>query len=242
MRDTTVIYNDYKVANRVSMPYSFIKRSFDIISASAGLILFSPIFILLAIGLRLTGEGFVWFRQERVGYKNRVFHIYKFATMLTDSHRMAGGIITLRKDPRLTPLGGFLRATKMNELPQMWNILNGDMSVVGPRPVMQKSFEVYPDHVKKVIYNVKPGLTGVGSIIFRDEEHLLTEIKNKGGDAWDFYKNHIYPFKGEVEQWYQTHRGLRVDFLIVFITAWVILFPKSEIIYLVFRDLPRRPF
>ena len=162
--------------------------------------------------------------------------------MLKDSPNMAGGLITTKKDPRLTPLGGFLRTSKINELPQLLNILFGDMSVVGPRPVMQKSFAAYPKEVQEVIYNVKPGLTGIGSIIFRDEETLITDVRDKGGDTWDFYQHKIYPFKGEVEKWYQTHQSFYVDFMCIFLTAWVILFPNSQLIYTIFPSLPKRPF
>jgi lipopolysaccharide/colanic/teichoic acid biosynthesis glycosyltransferase len=222
--------------------YLFIKRFFDILASLLALVVLSPLLLPIAIGLKLTGEGYIWYFQERVGFKNKLFNIYKFATMLKDSPNMAGGLITTKKDPRLTPLGGFLRTSKINELPQLINILNGDMSVVGPRPVMQKSFAAYPHEVQQVIYNVKPGLTGIGSIIFRDEEALITVVRDNGGDAWDFYQNKIYPFKGEVERWYQHHQGFYTDLMCIFLTAWVIIFPTSDLIYKVFRTLPKRPF
>lgn len=222
--------------------YPYIKRFFDIIASLLALVVLSPLLVPIAIGLKLTGEGYIWYFQERVGFKNKLFNIYKFATMLKDSPNMAGGLITTKRDPRLTPLGGFLRSTKINELPQLLNILNGDMSVVGPRPVMQKSFAAYPLDVQKVIYNVKPGLTGIGSIIFRDEETLITEVRDQSGDTWDFYQNKIYPFKGKVEHWYQENQSFYTDFMCIFLTAWVIIFPKSELIYKVFKSLPKRPF
>ena len=222
--------------------YLIIKRFFDILASLLALVVLSPLLIPITIGLKLTGEGYIWYFQERVGFKNKLFNIYKFATMLKDSPNMAGGLITTKRDPRLTPLGGFLRSTKINELPQLLNILNGDMSVVGPRPVMQKSFDAYPIEVQKVIYNVKPGLTGIGSIIFRDEETLITEVRDNAGDTWDFYQNKIYPFKGEVEKWYQEHQSFYTDFLCIFLTAWVIIFPTSDLIYKVFSTLPKRPF
>ncbi len=222
--------------------YPFIKRIFDIISSLSALLVLSPLLVPIIIGLKLTGEGYIWYLQERVGYKNKKFSIYKFATMLKDSPNMAGGLITTKKDPRLTPLGGFLRTTKINELPQVINILFGHMSVVGPRPVMQKSFDTYPEDIKKVIYNVKPGLTGIGSIIFRDEEKLLTEVKNAGKDPWEYYKNIIYPFKGQVEIWYQNNQNFKTDFFCIFITFWIIVFPESKLIYKVFKDLPKREF
>ena len=214
----------------------------DIIASLIAILVLSPLLVPIAIGLKLTGEGYIFYLQERVGFKNKLFNIYKFASMLKDSPNMAGGLITTKKDPRLTPMGGFLRASKINELPQLINILNGDMSVVGPRPVMQKSFETYPMEVQEVIYNVKPGLTGIGSIIFRDEETLITEVKDNGGDTWDFYKNQIYPFKGKLEQWYQTNQSFITDVKIILVTAWTIFRPKSELVYIWFPSLPKRPF
>ena len=222
--------------------YNIIKRIFDILSSGIAILILSPLLMPIIIGLKLTGEGYIWYRQERVGYKNKKFLIWKFATMLNDSANMAGGIITTKKDPRITPMGGFLRNSKINELPQLFNIFFGHMSVVGPRPVMQISFEAYPKKVQKVIYNIKPGLTGIGSIVFRDEEELITEIKNNGGDLWAFYELKIYPFKGALEIWYQKHKSFILDMKLIFLTAYVILYPTSKLYEKWFKDLPKRNF
>lgn len=222
--------------------YSIFKRFCDIVLSSILLIILSPLLIPIMIGLKLTGEGYIFYKQTRIGLKNKEFNILKLATMLKNSPNMAGGVITTTKDPRITPMGGFLRNSKINELPQLLNILLGEMSFVGPRPVMPISFNAYPSEVQSVIYNVKPGLTGIGSIIFRDEEELITIIKNKGEDTWEFYTNKIYPFKGEVEQWYQSNFNCIVDFKIIFITAFVIIFPKSNLVYTLFKTLPKRKF
>ena len=222
--------------------YNILKRIFDILLSGLALLILMPLLIPIMIGLRLTGEGYIWYKQERIGYKNQSFLIWKFATMLKDSPNMTGGIMTTNKDPRITPMGGFLRKSKINELPQLINIFKGDMSLVGPRPVMRISFETYPTSVQKVIYSTKPGLTGIGSIIFRDEEELITEVKRKGEDTWAFYKYKIYPFKGEVEKWYQQHESFVVDLKIILVTAWVILNPSSEIVYTWFKGVPKRPF
>ncbi len=222
--------------------YLIFKRFCDIVLSSILLIILSPLLIPIMIGLKLTGEGYIFYKQTRIGLKNKEFNILKFATMLKNSPNMAGGVITTTKDPRITPMGGFLRKSKINELPQLLNILLGEMSFVGPRPVMPISFNAYPSEVQSVIYNVKPGLTGIGSIIFRDEEELITIIKNKGEDTWEFYTNKIYPFKGEVEQWYQSNFNFIVDFKIIFITAFVIIFPKSNLVYTLFKTLPKRKF
>lgn len=222
--------------------YNVLKRCFDVFASGIAIIILSPLLIPVIIGLRLTGEGYVWYKQERLGYKNKPFLIWKFATMLKNSSNMPGGYITVKKDPRLTPMGDFLRKSKINELPQLFNIFGGKMSIVGPRPVMKVSFEAYPDDIKRVIYNVKPGLTGVGSIIFRDEEELITKVKNSGGDIHEFYVNKIYPHKGNLELWYQKNKSLVLDFKIILITAWVIISPTSLIYEKLFKDLPKRKF
>ncbi len=220
--------------------YYSIKRLFDVISSGVAIIVLSPLLLPLIIGLKLTGEGHIFYLQERVGYKNKVFRLYKFATMLKGSSKMPGGYITTKNDPRITPMGGFLRKSKLNELPQLFNIFLGQMSVVGPRPVMPVSFEAYPADVKAVIYDSKPGLTGIGSLVFRDEEGLITKIKESGGDMWQFYKNDIYPYKGALEIWYQSHKSFWLDLKIIFLTAWVVLFPKTDV-FKFFRNLPERP-
>ena len=222
--------------------YYTLKRSFDILSSGIAILTLSPLLIPVIIGLKLTGEGYIFYKQERVGYKNKPFLILKFATMLKDSANMPGGIMTTIKDPRITPMGGFLRKSKINELPQLFNIFFGHMSVVGPRPVMKVSFEAYPKKIQKVIFNVKPGLTGIGSIIFRDEEELITDVKNNGGDLWEFYKGQIYPFKGQLEIWYQNNKSFFLDIQLIFLTAWVIIIPDSKLYEKWFKDLPKRSF
>ena len=215
--------------------YRIIKRIMDIVLSGVALLVLAPLLIPVCIGLLLTGEHYVFYFQERIGLKNRKFHIWKFATMLKNSPNMKGGLHTTRRDPRVLPMGRFLRMTKINELPQLINIFKGDMSIVGPRPLVDKTFDPYPAHVKEKIYAVKPGLTGIGSIVFRDEERLLSETDMK---ADEFYAKHIAPAKGELELWYQEHLSLWTDIMLIFLTAWVIVFPKSGLLHRVFRDLP----
>jgi lipopolysaccharide/colanic/teichoic acid biosynthesis glycosyltransferase len=222
--------------------YLITKRIFDIISSTIALLFLSPLFLPIMILLKLTSEGEVFYFQERLGMNNKPFKIFKFATMLKNSSKMKGGFITVKNDPRLTFMGGFLRKSKINELPQLFNILLGHMSIIGPRPVMRVSFESYPENIQKVIYDVKPGLSGIGSIIFRDEEEIITKIKNDGGDIWDFYKVTIYPFKGSLELWYQKKKSLFLDLKLIFLTLWVIVFPNSRIYEKWFKDLPKRSF
>lgn len=222
--------------------YLIFKRICDILLSSILLLCLSPLLIPIIIGLKFTGEGYIFYKQERIGFKNKKFYILKFATMLKDSPNMSGGVLTTNKDPRITPMGSFLRKSKINELPQLFNIFLGDMSFVGPRPLMEVSFKAYTPQVQQVVYNVKPGLTGIGSIVFRDEEKLITDAKTRGEDIWDFYSNKIYPFKGELEIWYLQHQSFLVDFKIILITAWVILNSDSNIVYKTFKTLPQRQF
>ncbi|MBC7777733.1 MAG: sugar transferase [Phycisphaerae bacterium] len=218
--------------------YLLIKRLFDILAATIALILLTPLFIIIIIALRLTGEGEVFYRQSRVGFRKQNFQIWKFATMLKNSPNMGTGSLTLRNDPRVTSVGKFLRKSKINELPQLFNLLTGDMSLVGPRPQMKVDFEAFSITVQEVIYNVHPGITGIGSIIFRDEEHLLSVPER---DPRQFYVEHIAPYKGKVEIWYQQHLSFWTDLRLVLLTAWAVLNPKSNLHFRVFRDLPGLP-
>jgi len=218
--------------------YFFFKRLIDILVGTIGLVLLAPLFLPIIIALRLTGEGEVFYRQNRVGFRNQTFQIWKFATMLKNSPNLGTGSLTLRNDPRVTLLGQYLRKSKINELPQLLNLLTGDMSLVGPRPQMKVDFEAFPTDVQEVIYNVRPGITGIGSIVFRDEERLLSV---PGRDPRLFYVEHIAPYKGTVELWYQQYVSFWTDLRLVLLTVWVILKPESNLHFRVFRDLPELP-
>ncbi|HEX7847525.1 MAG TPA: sugar transferase [Chitinophagaceae bacterium] len=217
--------------------YGFIKRFFDILVSFVALIILSPILIPIIIILKFTGEHEVFYFQKRIGYKNREFNIWKFATMMKDSPNIGTGEITLRNDPRVTKVGRFLRKTKINELPQLFNVVFGDMSIVGPRPLMKKSFDLYSDEVKAKIYNSRPGITGIGSVIFRDEEKIISESK----DIQATYKK-IFEYKGKVEMWYQQHISFYTDTMIIFLTVWHVVFSNSQLVYKVFPSLPQREF
>lgn len=219
--------------------YLVFKRIIDLVLAGITFLFCLPIFIPIAIILKLTGEGEVFYLQDRIGKKNSVFKIWKFATMLKNSPSLGTGDVTVKNDPRVLPMGGFLRKTKINELPQIINVLMGNMSIVGARPLMQPSFDMYAPEVKEVIYNTPPGITGIGSVIFRDEE---TIIDQSDLPPREFYEKFILPYKGMVEVWYQKNKSIYVDLMIIFLTAWAIFFPKSQLQYKVFKDLPKRPF
>ena len=220
--------------------YKYLKRFLDILLSGIAIVILSPLLVPVMLILKCTGEHYIFYGQDRIGYRNKHFKILKFATMLRNSPNMAGGLHTTHGDPRVLPFGRFLRKTKINELPQLFNIFLGDMSIVGPRPLVDKTFAPYSDEVKAKIYNVKPGLTGIGSIVFRDEETLLTECVAKGMSLDEAYAKIVSPYKGALEMWYQEHIGFWTDIMLIFLTAWVIFFPKSELVFKVFKDLPKR--
>lgn len=226
------------LARKPRRVYSAIKRAVDIILALFALALLSPLLMPVIILLKLTGEHEVFYFQDRVGYQNKKFRIWKFATMLKISPSIGTGSLTIRDDPRVLPVGKYLRATKINEIPQIINVLKGDMSIVGPRPQMEVDFDVYPEHVKEVIYSVKPGITGIGSIVFRDEQKVLS---SSSLPPHEYYDKCIAPYKGELEVWYLNHQSLWTDCLLVFLTAWALMSPRSELPYSVFKSLPPRP-
>ena len=223
------------------MAYLTIKRVADFTAAAAGLAVLSPLLIPVVIGLRLTGEGYVFYEQERVGYRQRRFGIMKFATMLKDSPNIGTGDITVRDDPRVTPMGKWLRRTKLNELPQIVNVLKGDMSLVGPRPLMPVSFMMYDEAARAIVYESRPGITGIGSLVYRDEEALLARATDAGIVPRDYYRHAIYPYKGQLERWYYRHRGLKTDTLILLGTALALVDSETDWAAKFFPGLPRRP-
>jgi lipopolysaccharide/colanic/teichoic acid biosynthesis glycosyltransferase len=215
----------------------YFKRIIDFLLALIALLILSPILVVCIIILLLTGEHEIFYFQKRMGYKNKPFFIWKFATMLKNSENMGTGGNTLRNDPRVLSFGRFLRKSKINELPQIFNVLLGSMSVVGARPIMAGGFEWYSEEVKAKVYSTPPGITGIGSIVFRDEEKILSQ----GGDPEEIYKTKIIPYKGALELWYQQHISFWVDIKIMILTVWVVVFPESNLHYKWFKDLPAKP-
>lgn len=213
------------------------QRLFDIVFTGLALILLAPLLIPIVLILRLTGEGEIFFVQPRIGKNGRKFGLLKFATMLKDSPNMGMGTLTLTNDPRILPFGGFLRATKLNELPQLINIFKGDMSVIGPRPQTQRCFDAFPKRSQDEIIKVRPGLSGMGSIAFRAEDQMFEDAEN----ADRFYDEVIMPYKGLLEEWYVEHQSIVLYFQLIFITAWVVLFRQSRLFWKVFGDLPHPP-
>ncbi len=213
------------------------ERFFDIIFSSLALFVFSPIFIIVGIILRFTGEGEIFFMQERIGRSGKIFRLYKFATMFKDSPNIGTGTVTMKNDSRILPIGKYLRKTKINELPQLFNIFVGDMSVIGPRPLTLQTFSAYSIDTQETIKKVRPGLSGVGSIIFRGEEDIMFGISA----SVDFYKNIIAPYKGSLEEWFVLNKGLYIYFMAIIITIWIVLIPKTRIPWKIFKNLPKPP-
>ncbi len=212
-------------------------RFFDILFSGLALILFTPLFVIIVVTLKLSGEGEVLFLQERVGKGGKKFKLFKFVTMQKNSPNIGTGTVTIKNDPRVLPVGKFLRKTKMNELPQLLNVLFGDMSIVGPRPLTTQTFEAYLESTQYLIVQVRPGLSGLGSIIFRNEDELMYEATA----SIDYYINTIAPFKGALEEWYVLNKSLYIYFLVIIVTVWVIIIPNTKLVWKIFKALPKPP-
>lgn len=212
-------------------------RLLDILLSGLALLIMAPLLVPLTIVLRLSGEGEVFFVQKRVGKGGGDFDLYKFATMLKDSPNTGTGTVTLKDDLRILPLGHFLRRAKINELPQLLNIFMGDMSLIGPRPQTRRCFNAFPLQSQQAITTLRPGLSGIGSIVFRGEDKMLDGTTNSD----HFYDRVIMPYKGALEEWYVSRRGMATYLLLVILTAWVILFPGSSAVWRALPDLPTPP-
>lgn len=216
---------------------AFIKRSLDILLSAVAILTLSPLLIVTAMVLKLTGEHRVLYRQQRIGRNDRPFNVYKFVTMSSGSETHS--TITCKNDPRILPFGRLLRKAEINELPQLFNILFGHMSVVGPRPLPAGEVAMYPEVVRSRIYaGTRPGLSGVGSLFFRNEDELLAATGKPPERA---YREDILPIKGALELWYSDHKTLWLDVKIVLLTVWVVLHPSSAPLIAAFGGLPDFP-
>ncbi|MCK5575259.1 MAG: sugar transferase [Sphingomonadales bacterium] len=211
------------------------KRLLDIVLSLIALIILLPLFVPIMIALKLSGEGEIFYSQERMGLGQKPFNILKFATMLKDSPNLSGGDVTVDKDPRILPMGNFLRKTKINELPQVFNVLLGSMSFVGPRPLTAGVFALFEDDYKSVLNTVKPGITGLASVAFRNEEEILAGSE----DRMKVYKEKLVPRKTELEIYYRDRVGVWSDIKIILLTAIVVLFRSKDFSYSFFPDLPK---
>jgi len=214
------------------------QRFFDIVFSGLALVILAPLLIPIVIVLKFTGEGEIFYKQDRVGKDGKVFGIWKFATMLKDSPNMKNAYITTHGDPRVLPFGSFLRKSKINELPQLVNILKGDISVVGPRPQVKAHLDLYPKDKLDDVLSIQPGLTGIASLFFRDEETMISRSKL---EPKEFYKQYIAPYKADLELWYKKNQNLYTYFMLIALTAWSVIFSDSKLYLKVFKDLPKPP-
>ena len=211
-------------------------RVLDFGFSAIALLVLMPLLLPVCILLRFTGEGEVFYAQTRIGLNGKTFKLLKFATMLKNSPQIGAGAITVTNDPRVLPIGRFLRKTKINELPQILNILLGDMSIVGPRPLMPKQFGFYDDEAQKKIAAVRPGLTGVGSLVFRDEERFFDGSSNPD----DIYRTKISPAKQMLELWYVDNVGLWLYFKLIVGTVVLVVLPNCDGSYFLKEDVRKQ--
>lgn len=193
------------------------KRLFDITTSCIGLLFLLPLFFAIAIFVKLDSPGPVFFKQKRIGKNFKPFLLYKFRSMQIDASKK-GPNITAGGDPRITKIGRFLRKTKIDELPQLFNVLKGDMSVVGPRPEVERYVELFRNDYERVL-TVKPGITDYATIEFRDEEGVL----KKYGDPETGYIKEVLPLKVELYKKYLRDKSLFTDLKLIFLTFWKII-------------------
>ena len=195
-----------------------LKRLFDVAASAAGLLLLAPLLLAIAVWIRLDSPGPVFFRQERVGLRGQPFRIFKFRSMRADN---AGPQITVGADDRITRSGRFIRAYKLDELPQLLNVLLGDMSIVGPRPEVPRYVALYPATVRDEVLSVRPGMTDWASVQYRSESALLAQST----DPERTYVETVLPAKLALCQQYVRERSLLLDLKIIAMTLGILLKP-----------------
>lgn len=193
------------------------KRIFDVVASGLGLVAVSPIFLILAIWIKLDSKGPVFYKQMRVGRKNRDFQLYKFRSMRTGSDKK--GLITVGgRDPRVTPVGYYIRKYKLDELPQLINVFIGDMSIVGPRPEVRQYVDLYTPEQMQVL-SVRPGITDLASIRYHDENELLEQAE----DPEKYYRKVVMPDKLKINREYINKASFWFDIRLIFCTLWTII-------------------
>lgn len=197
------------------------KRLFDIFASLAGLIILSPVLITLALIVKTTSEGPIFYRANRAGQYGKPFKLYKFRSMVINADKIGPGV-TGASDPRITPIGRFLRKTKLDELPQLVNVLRGEMSIVGPRPEDPRYVAYYTEDQRRVL-DVRPGITSPASVAYRNEEAMLV------GDNWEkHYIEQIMPAKLAVDLKYAQNASIWQDIKIVFETLRHLVLRKKD--------------
>tara|TARA_B100001093_G_scaffold455055_2_gene464878 strand:+ start:1669 stop:2328 length:660 start_codon:yes stop_codon:yes gene_type:complete len=208
-------------------------RFFDLLLSIAALLALSPLLILIIVILSLTGEREIFYKQKRIGINGKDFFVLKFATMLKNSESIGSKTITIKDDKRVLFFGKFLRKTKINELPQLINVVCGSMSLVGPRPLVEEQFNFYEKKHRENITLVLPGITGLGSIVFRNEEKFFGD----NNDPKIIFSQKIIPMKGILETWFIENKSIYNYFKIIFLTALSILLPNMKVLNFFDKEL-----
>lgn len=199
----------------------FVKRTFDIFASFIGLIVLSPFLLIISIAIKIDSKGPVFFRQERVTTYNKTFKIFKFRTMVQNADKI-GTLVTVGRDPRITRVGAFLRKLRLDEFPQLINILIGDMSFIGTRPEVRKYVDKYTDEMKATLL-MKAGVTSYTSIIFKDEAEIMEKFIDKKHDADDVYVNKVLPIKMKTNLEYVKKFNFFYDIKIAIYTVLAVL-------------------
>jgi lipopolysaccharide/colanic/teichoic acid biosynthesis glycosyltransferase len=210
--------DDARDVQRVSIAMPVLKRALDIVGSLIGLVSLLPLFLVIAAAIKLDSPGSVLFRQERVGRGGRLFRILKFRSMAADAPRR-GGPLTLHGDRRITRVGQFLRRTKLDEIPQLVNVLAGDMSLVGPRPEVAEVMSFYTPEQRATILAMRPGMTDYAALLFRDESALLEQE----GDPVNVYRHKIMPIKFSWYERYGREMSVLNDLRIIFATIALLI-------------------
>lgn len=215
--------------------YYFIKRSADILFAFIGIVLSAPVLIICIVLLIFSGESSPIFTTYRVGKDGELFRMFKLRTM-TSKVTGSSSPLTAYNDNRVSFLGRLLRFSKIDELPQFFNILNGDLSFVGPRPMLPEVFLMYDESTQDLLNQIRPGVTGIGSIVFRNETALFSKVKIKKYE--DFYREAIAPVKGDLEVWYISNKSFLVDFKLLVFTVIAVVYGQVKGLHRYFKGLP----
>jgi len=210
------------------------QRFFDIFFSFTALFIFLPFLILIIIILKLTGEGEIFYTQQRIGKHGKSFGLLKFATMKKNSSKMGSGFITTKNDSRILPFGRFLRKTNINELPQLVNVLKGDMSIIGMRPTVKQHFDCFSEKGKKELIKFPPGLSGLGSVVFSNEEKIMSNSKESEEYIHNFI---IAPYKEKLELWFVDRRSILLYFVLIILTIFSIISPQKKL----YKKLPNLP-
>jgi len=190
-----------------------LKRAFDVIACGIGLIILSPVFLVIAVAVRLNSKGPAFYRARRVGRYGKEFHLYKFRSMVVDADQKGAGI-TSAHDDRITSVGRFLRRTKLDELPQLINVLRGEMSLVGPRPEDPRYVALYTPEQREIL-KYRPGITGLASLTYRNEEQLLS-----GRDWEQEYVREVMPNKIAIDLQYAQNADMLTDMWLILRTMF----------------------